>query len=116
MKATIIFAILFLVSVGSVADDISAEDKAKAQLTLAQWMKARADDTGRFVFVDRQSNELVGGYSANVHTVGATWEESISAFTWRGMRARTNRNTRSTRLPGVGMSPPPLNLAPLWRN
>ena len=67
MRATIIFAILFLVSVGSVADDISAEDKAKAQLTLAQWMKARADDTGRFVFVDRQSNELVGGYSANVH-------------------------------------------------
>ena len=56
MKATIIFAILFLVSVGSAADDISAEDKAKAQLTLAQWMKARADDTGRFVFVDRQSN------------------------------------------------------------
>ena len=83
MKATIIFAILFLVSVGSVADDISVEDKAKAQLTLAQWMKARADDTGRFVFVDRQSNELVGGYSANVHPMIVPYKDGAVLFVLR---------------------------------
>ena len=30
-------------------------------------MKDRADDTGKFYFVDRQTNDLVAGYSANVH-------------------------------------------------
>ena len=49
------------------ADEVSAEVKAKAQLTLAQWMKDRSDDSGKFYFVDRQANELVAGYSANVH-------------------------------------------------
>ena len=48
-------------------EEVSAEVKAKAQLTLAQWMKDRADPTGKFYFVDRQANELVAGYSANVH-------------------------------------------------
>ena len=49
------------------AEEVSAEVKAKAQLTLAQWMKDRSDDTGKFYFVDRQTNDLVAGYSANVH-------------------------------------------------
>ena len=49
------------------AEEVSAEIKAKAQLTLAQWMKDRSDDTGKFYFVDRQTNDLVAGYSANVH-------------------------------------------------
>jgi hypothetical protein len=49
------------------AESVSAEDKAKAQLTLVKWMKARSDDKGRFLFVDRQTNDLMGGYSANVH-------------------------------------------------
>ena len=30
-------------------------------------MKSRSDDKGRFLFVDRQTNDLMGGYSANVH-------------------------------------------------
>ncbi|MCP4953373.1 MAG: hypothetical protein GY922_16155 [Proteobacteria bacterium] len=51
----------------AVAEEVSADVKAKAQLTLAQWMKDRADDTGKFYFVDRQTNDLVAGYSANVH-------------------------------------------------
>ena len=51
----------------AVAEEVSAEAKAKAQLTLAQWMKDRSDDTGKFYFVDRKANELVAGYSANVH-------------------------------------------------
>jgi hypothetical protein len=48
-------------------EEVSAEIKAKAQMTLATWIKERADDSGKFFFVDRQTNELVGGYSANVH-------------------------------------------------
>ena len=51
----------------AIAEEVSAEVKAKAQLTLAQWMKDRSDDSGKFYFVDRQANELVAGYSANVH-------------------------------------------------
>ena len=51
----------------AVAEEVSAEAKAKAQLTLAQWMKDRSDDSGKFYFVDRKANELVAGYSANVH-------------------------------------------------
>lgn len=54
-------------SQSAVAEEVSAEVKAKAQLTLAQWMKDRSDETGKFYFVDRQANELVAGYSANVH-------------------------------------------------
>ena len=54
-------------SQNAAAEEVSAEVKAKAQLTLAQWMKDRSDDTGKFYFVDRQANELVAGYSANVH-------------------------------------------------
>ena len=61
-------AVLFVLSSPSaIAEEVSAEAKAKAQLTLAQWMKERSDDSGKFYFVDRQANELVAGYSANVH-------------------------------------------------
>ena len=48
-------------------EEVSAEIKAKAQMTLANWVKERADDSGKFFFVDRQTNELIAGYSANVH-------------------------------------------------
>jgi hypothetical protein len=58
---------LAIFSIVAIADNISVEDKAKAQLTLAKWMKSRSDDKGRFLFVDRQTNDLMGGYSANVH-------------------------------------------------
>ena len=36
-------------------------------MTLATWVKERSDDSGKFFFVDRQTNELIAGYSANVH-------------------------------------------------
>jgi hypothetical protein len=58
---------LAIFSVVAIADEISAEDKAKVQLTLVKWIKSRSDDKGRFLFVDRQTNDLMGGYSANVH-------------------------------------------------
>ena len=67
MPRILLVIVLALFSVTAIADDISAEDKAKAQLTLAKWMKSRSDDKGRFLFVDRQTNDLMGGYSANVH-------------------------------------------------
>jgi hypothetical protein len=67
MPRILLVIVLALFSVAAIADDISAEDKAKAQLTLVKWMKARSDDKGRFLFVDRQTNDLMGGYSANVH-------------------------------------------------
>ena len=63
-------AIVLAVTIHSGAlagEEVSAEIKAKVQMTLATWIKERADDSGKFFFVDRQTNELVGGYSANVH-------------------------------------------------
>ena len=68
---------LCVVSLASIAEDISVEDKAKAQLTLAKWLKNRADDSGRFMFVDRQTNTLVGGYSANVHPMIVPYKEGV---------------------------------------
>ena len=65
--AALAATVCLLVPQGALAEEVSAEAKAKAQLTLAQWMKERSDDTGKFYFVDRQANELVAGYSANVH-------------------------------------------------
>ena len=59
--------VCLMVPQSALAEEVSAEAKAKAQLTLAQWMKERSDDSGKFYFVDRQANELVAGYSANVH-------------------------------------------------
>ena len=67
MSRILVVLVLAIFSFAATADDISAEDKAKAQLTLAKWMKSRSDDKGRFLFVDRQTNDLMGGYSANVH-------------------------------------------------
>ena len=67
MTRILLVMMLAIFSAGAIADDISAEDKAKAQLTLAKWMKSRSDDNGRFLFVDRKTNDLMGGYSANVH-------------------------------------------------
>ena len=67
--ATVALAAMACIMVpqGAHAEEVSAEVKAKAQLTLAQWMKERSDDSGKFYFVDRQANELVAGYSATVH-------------------------------------------------
>ena len=67
MSRILVVLVLAIFSFAATADDISAEDKAKAQVTLVKWMKSRSDDKGRFLFVDRQTNDLMGGYSANVH-------------------------------------------------
>jgi len=75
MPRILLVIVLALFSVAAIADDISAEDKAKAQLTLVKWMKARSDDKGRFLFVDRQTNDLMGGYSANVHPMIAPYKD-----------------------------------------
>ena len=61
------FALAAMVCLVAPQSALAEEVKAKAQLTLAQWMNDRSDDTGKFYFVDRQANELVAGYSANVH-------------------------------------------------
>jgi len=50
MPRILLVIVLALFSVAAIADDISAEDKAKAQLTLVKWMKARSDDKGRFLY------------------------------------------------------------------
>ena len=73
----LLIVVLCVVSWSSVADEISVEEKAKAQLTLAKWMKSRAYDKGRFMFVDRQTNTLVGGYSANVHPMIVPYREGV---------------------------------------
>jgi hypothetical protein len=53
---------------GALADEeLSTATKAKAQLALTQWVNERADNSGKFFFVDRQNNQLLGGYNANVH-------------------------------------------------
>ena len=66
--ASVVIALILVVPTGALAGkEVSAEIKAKTQLTLAKWMKERADASGKFYFVDRQVNELVAGYSANVH-------------------------------------------------
>ncbi|HIM88647.1 MAG TPA: hypothetical protein EYM51_08600 [Gammaproteobacteria bacterium] len=67
MSRILLVLMLAIFSVVAIADEISAEDKAKVQLTLVKWIKSRSDDKGRFLFVDRQTNDLMGGYSANVH-------------------------------------------------
>ena len=67
MPRILLVLMLAIFSVVAIADEISAEDKAKVQLTLVKWIKSRSDDKGRFLFVDRQTNDLMGGYSANVH-------------------------------------------------
>ena len=67
MSRILLVLMLAIFSVVAIADEISAEDKAKVQLTLVKWIKSRSDDKGRFLVVDRQTNDLMGGYSANVH-------------------------------------------------
>ena len=66
-KVALVAMVWLVAPQAAIAEEVSAEAKAKAQLTLAQWMKERSDDSGKFYFVDRQANELVAGYSANVH-------------------------------------------------
>ena len=61
MSRLLVVLMLAIFSIVAIADDISVEDKAKAQLTLAKWMKSRSDDQGLFLFVDRQTTDLLVG-------------------------------------------------------
>lgn len=76
MSRILLVLMLAIFSVVAIADEISAEDKAKVQLTLVKWIKSRSDDKGRFLFVDRQTNDLMGGYSANVHPMILPYKDS----------------------------------------
>ncbi len=75
MSRILVVLMLAIFSIVAIADDISVEDKAKAQLTLAKWMKSRSDDKGRFLFVDRQTNDLMDGrdlFNKNGHMVAGS--------------------------------------------
>ena len=70
---------LLLISVGSPiwAAEISAEIKAKTQLSMAEFMKSRSDADGRFHFVDDKTNKAAFGFSANVHPMVVPYGQHI---------------------------------------
>ena len=79
MKLMTTLACLVLISVGSPiwAAEISAEIKAKTQLSMAEFMKSRSDADGRFHFVDDKTNKAAFGFSANVHPMVVPYGQHI---------------------------------------
>ena len=79
MKLITTLTCLLLISVGSPiwAADISAEIKAKTQLSMAEFMKSRSDADGRFHFVDDKTNKAAFGFSANVHPMVVPYGQHI---------------------------------------
>ena len=79
MKLMTTFVCLVLISVGSPiwAAEISAEIKAKTQLSMAEFMKSRSDADGRFHFVDDKTNKAAFGFSANVHPMVVPYGQHI---------------------------------------
>ena len=79
MKLMTTLACLLLISVGSPiwAAEISAEIKAKTQLSMAEFMKSRSDADGRFHFVDDKTNKAAFGFSANVHPLVVPYGQHI---------------------------------------
>ena len=79
MKLMTTLAGLLLISVGSPiwAAEISAEIKAKTQLSMAEFMKSRSDADGRFHFVDDKTNKAAFGFSANVHPMVVPYGQHI---------------------------------------
>ena len=79
MKLMTTLACLLLISVGSPiwAAEISAEIKAKTQLSMAEFMKSRSDADGRFHFVDDKTNKAAFGFSANVHPMVVPYGQHI---------------------------------------
>ena len=79
MKLMTTLAGLLLISVGSPiwAAEISAEIKAKTQLSMAEFMKSRSDADGRFHFVDDKTNTAAFGFSANVHPMVVPYGQHI---------------------------------------
>ena len=76
MTALTFFA---LISVGSPiwAAEVSAEIKAKTQLSMTAFMKSRSDADGRFHFVDDKTNKAAFGFSANVHPMVVPYGQHI---------------------------------------
>ena len=79
MKLMTTLTCLVLISVGSPiwAAEISAEIKAKTQLSMAEFMKSRSDADGRFHFVDDKTNKAAFGFSANVHPMVVPYGQHI---------------------------------------
>ena len=79
MKLMTTLAGLLLISVGSPiwAAEISAEIKAKTQISMAKFMKSRSDADGRFHFVDDKTNKSAFGFSANVHPMVVPYGQHI---------------------------------------
>ena len=79
MKLMTTLTCLLLISVGSPiwAAEISAEIKAKTQLSMAEFMKSRSDADGRFHFVDDKTNKAAFGFSANVHPMVVPYGQHI---------------------------------------
>ena len=79
MKLITTLTCLLLISVGSPiwAAEISAEIKAKTQLSMAEFMKSRSDADGRFHFVDDKTNKAAFGFSANVHPMVVPYGQHI---------------------------------------
>ena len=79
MKLMTTLAGLLLISVGSPiwAAEISAEIKAKTQLSMAEFMKSRSAADGRFHFVDDKTNKAAFGFSANVHPMVVPYGQHI---------------------------------------
>ena len=79
MKLMTTFVCLVLICVGSPiwAAEISAEIKAKTQLSMAAFMKSRSDADGRFHFVDDKTNKSAFGFSANVHPMVVPYGQHI---------------------------------------
>ncbi|HIC20436.1 MAG TPA: hypothetical protein EYO66_01055 [Gammaproteobacteria bacterium] len=94
MSRILLVLMLAIFSVVAIAGEISAEDKAKVQLTLVKWIKSRSDDKGRFLFVDRQTNDLMGGYSANVHPMILPYKDG-AVFVCREHHVSELRRTSS---------------------
>ena len=79
MKLMTTLAGLLLISVGSPiwAAEISAEIKAKTQLSMAEFMKSRSDADGRCHVVDDKTNKAAFGFSANVHPMVVPYGQHI---------------------------------------
>ena len=79
MKLMTTLVCLLLISLGSPiwAAEISAEIKAKTQLSMAEFMKSRSDADGRFHFVDDKTNKAAFGFSANVHPMVVPYGQHI---------------------------------------
>ena len=79
MKLMTTLTYLVLIFAGSPiwAGEISAEIKAKTQLSMAEFMKSRSGADGRFHFVDDKTNKAAFGFSANVHPMVVPYGQHI---------------------------------------